>query len=604
MFRLNSLIRYSTVPWILILFCWLNSHAGVDHGQYLKWAEAAVGSDVYALANEKGITSTTGIPFSPWSSGPGLIIAPFYLAMKPFGLEGGSGLVAGCLCVAIFWISFFHALRHLTNSRSAALGCLLAAVGTPIGYYCCSISSETLSLAPAGYLMWQTVRGLERKPIQWPGLIAATAMLLMIRPFLGVFAWPALLTGFVRSTSRFKFLALASGAVLLAAFQIGITNFWMTGNWMKTPYSFGDEWFKSFDWTAPYLTHVLFDPFHGLLPTHPLTFVGLVGLTVSAFLAAKQKRWLAFSIWLTYLFAAILNVYFQSCWFYWWMAKTSFGMRGLVLCSLPAVLSWIDLRQQCLVNSGKVNVRRQLKSCSLRLFDGLMIALVIWGWLNLCAGPINQTSFWELISVLQRELLSWFSFAGFVALAGSAFLLMSSRLLRESTKSNQEFLTAIIWFLASAIFIRMLVDNWNVTFVIVMVSVWSTMAVGLWNRRQLEIVLAQRAIAIAAGLMLVFFAWLSVDAFRLINEVAAKRGGVVKEAEKVLVFNWPDTRRAYLTLMEIPRLESQKNAIGEFFERNFDKDFLAENLATTLPSKSLEEGGLEVRPVVHNSECQ
>ena len=67
MFRLNSLIRYSTVPWILILFCWLNSHAGVDHGQYLKWAEAAVGSDVYALANEKGITSTTGIPFSPWS---------------------------------------------------------------------------------------------------------------------------------------------------------------------------------------------------------------------------------------------------------------------------------------------------------------------------------------------------------------------------------------------------------------------------------------------------------------------------------------------------------------------------------------------------------
>lgn len=573
----QSLLRASAVPWFIILCCCLFSRDGIDHGQYLKWASATVSGDIQLLENKQQITSVTGIPFSPWSAGPGLLIAPFYLTMSIFSLQQGAGLVTGYVCVAIFWLCLFQAVKEISNARHAALACFFLAIGTPVGYYCSSISSETYALAPTAYLFLQAARILKKKNASTWGIAGATAVLLMIRSFLAVFAWPTLFAGLFLNRSqmsRAKFIVATSLMIGLSIIQIAMTNYWMTGEALHSPYSFGDESFESIDGSAPFFTHILFDSFHGLVPSHPLVALGILSIPLLIGILVSNKHHAEATIWSLFLIAIAANIYVQSCWFYWWLAAPSFGMRGLVLCSIPAVGSLMRLRFL-------------LETTSPRTAKTLLVFILLmtmYGWFHLEVGPTNCDSFLQLESKLLFGLSNWKTVSGLAGTAiGSICGLLAFRSRKLATSRFEKVSIAILvaWFVGH--YVRLFFSqesNWTffvITSSIVVATLWIS-----YSKKIQTTNFTSAAFRFAAPTMLIAFAFLSFSTIPKMQQ----------PTESALVFNRPDARRAYLTLREIPRFRDQANELYEFFVRTQDPNWVEKELPRPIQSSTIS-------PVAH-----
>lgn len=564
-----------------MLCCCLNSRAGVDHGQYLKWSQAAVTADIEALKNEKDLRAVTQVPFSPWSPGPGLLIAPFYVVLSVFGLQQGAGLVAGYGCVLVFWLCFYHAVRLVSGSAQASLACLVAALATPIGHYCSSISAETYSLAPAAFLLWQAVKGMKSQQISLTGISAATAILLMIRSFLGIFAWPALWVAYCRTSSRSKFMLTTGCAVGAAMIPIFYSNYWMTGDWLHSPYSFGDASFQSFNWSAPYWSFVLFDPFHGLAWSHPLVLLGIAVQCLLVIFTVRRGARLESTVWSLFLLATVTNIYIQSCWFYWWLAMPSFGMRGLVLCGIPAVIAifrFDQLLRQGIQSSSHQQVhstRRPWLSVIRAIYWTLIGLCTIWGWLHLCEGPLNCVRASDLVTTLLLQILSWTSIDSLLAIGCSLATLSIAR--HVSQQKLPTLISTLAFLLIAFTARRLLQSTPNFLFVMTMSGVW--LALFTWyvqQRCKFEKSVASSLVGVAV-LMVAFFIHLwtttSVD-----DSSTTKVNVHALQPDTDLVFNWPDARRAYLTLQQIPRLKYQRDQLRAFFARNFSSEFVDQNL--------------------------
>lgn len=592
------------VVWIVILYCWFNSQPGVDHGQYLKWGRAFAESDPLVLENDCGLKSPTGLPFSPWSAGPGMLIAPFHQILEPLGLENGAGMICGYLCVPVFWFSSFFAFRLLAGRFWANVGVLFLAIGTPAGYYCSSISSETFALTAAAFLAWQTMESLFAKTgsgrIRLAGIAAATGVLLMTRSFLGVFAWPALLATWWRTERKMEFGVLSTLSVALAVGQILAVNWAMTGSALLSPYSFGDEYFRSFDSSAPYWKHVLFDPFHGLVLSHPLVALGLIAQAAVVGICLKAGRILEAMVWILFLTACGLNIYVQSCWFYWWMAISSFGMRGLVLCSLPSALATIRV-----LAIFRAEPHGKPYSFGFGILLVFSVVCSCWGWLNLCAGVTNCTTLMDLGSDLAQAGTSWFDLPGLLALVTAVLLTRfissvmfpgdslhqgsddrsegaNSTRLGPGIRTNRCFLMLMIFLLLSLL-VRNLIESppAGILLLISAIVFCAGVVTGMADRRRLSAVLST-GWAVALVLMMGYFgnlAWVTASSRQdRFDRQAAMVNSEHSETTEPKSFNWPDARRAYLTLRQIPRFSSQAAQIRRFFERNYSTEFVNREL--------------------------
>lgn len=378
---------------------------GADYGAYQAWTGAGAIADIHALGASLPV-SVQGVPFSHWAPTSGLVAVPAWHLAAYFNLTDRALLWTGALCISCFWLSLWQALRLVSSPAWATFGCLLAAVATPLGYYSLSISSEAVYLLPVGVLAQQFASGLRGKRMQTGPVAASTCLLLLLRPYLAVYAWPCIAVLLLARPSWRERLAASTVIGLsigVAAWPITTTHFWMTGNYFRSPYYFGDELFHSVDKSCPYWSQVLFDTFHGLLPNHPFVGLGCIALCVVAIqnLRTRQPAQIG---WLVSVAAVSVHIYIQGCWYYWWMAEVSFGMRGLVPMAVPVVMAFVHLGR-------RMQVAAQSQGLVFKGVYQVSVAaallMSLWSWLLWQQGPMDYVDWSALIDGQYLRLRTW-----------------------------------------------------------------------------------------------------------------------------------------------------------------------------------------------------
>ena len=444
-----------------------STQVGLDGVRYASWAKVAITGDISELSHQDRL-SPMSVPFFQWNAGPGLMMVPFFVVFDSARFVHVTGTeFAGRVYGLAFWILFFVTLREAWGLRLALLGIAMAFVATPLGFYSINASSECFSLLPAAVLTAQTIRLARNQDVHWWLTASATGLLLMIRPYLGVFAWPVLLVGVwielqQRGSVRCaQAIGITGFCILLAALQIASTQYWMTGDPFHSPYSFGDGDFRSLSLSnPPYLWQVLLDTFHGVLPTHPLMGLGMLlslGLAVEAGL---RRDWRVAAIWWITIIAVSINVWFQSAWYYTCMCWISFGMRGLILPSIPATAAIL------------IVLRRSERARIWVL--SLVTICVVWSYLRLRQGPRSDLTWPQLLAGQGDSFVQMISGTEVWLFAGTAGLLS----LAYRTKNS---VSAISLVLASLAFVYLTNETMRHKQLLAMVILTFAVAFVIWT---------------------------------------------------------------------------------------------------------------------------
>lgn len=577
----------------LLALAVFQSERGVDHRFYLWWTNAALAADLEQLGAELP-RSVRGVPFLHWQAGPGLLAVPVGLLARLFRAEAWSLHITGLLCAATFWWTYWHAQRLLTDSRRAWFGCLLSAVATPLGYYSLSISSEALALLPLGVLVLQTARGLRGESTSVLAVAAAAALLIAIRSYLGVYAWPAMYLA-VRQASRrgpgplTATLLLFAAAIALAVWQIGVVHDWMTGSPWRSPYQFGDADFSSWDPRSPHWRSILFDTFHGLFPTHPalvLAFaaviIGIVRAPVAHGAATSMSSNEGQSslsggssrderlVWCITAIAIGVHIYIQGCWYYWWLAENSFGMRGLTMAAVPSMMALV-----CCLPSREIGADTDGKG--LRVLNAglstLLVACALWSWLLWQQGPMDYLDWSRMMEGQWLRVQTWFAPELFAILGVSALL---AGIPLTSWMSQKDLrIVLLVGGLATLIIAHLLErmtflppENLLVFYLALAAASLATWAFS-WCSRKIRVDAAKLSTICVCGL-LVF----STLAFA--NLWWRTAGTLTRRENGAVAFNVSDARQAYLTMSQAQRFANQREQLRGFLMRSQGEEYVLE----------------------------
>ncbi len=591
-----------------IALAWSQSERGVDQRFYLRWSDAAVSGDIERLG--AGLPrSVCGIPFFHWQAGTGMIAVPARWAAGALGHADQTVQITGFLCAGLFWWTFWWALRELSDPPRAWFGCALAAVATPLGYYSLSVSSETVSLFPLGVLLLQFCRGLRGRPASVVAIAAAAALLMTIRSYLGVYAWPAMFVAVVQSARRGRArlaatLAVLASGVAVAVAQIAVVNFWMTGSPWDSPYRFGDAQFSSLDWTCPHGSRVLLETFHGLFPTHPFMLLGLGALAALAIRPSNTAprgyweseacggRLTASAVperpaWGIVLLAVAVHVYFQGCWYYWWVAEISFGMRGLVAASVPAVLAFIRLaaigrfphvagsfrdRNRVSERPGHVkcanddlpNRRLRIAGAFLRLVITLALACAAWSWLLWLQGPMDYLDWGSMGEGQWLRIQTWMDLE-MVAIVLAGVIVMAVfwwACLGGSWDRWTVFAAGLLVSVTAHLLERIVFQPPENLLAFYGLVAAATVLTGIGSSRRLRRRCEVRA---ATKLVACLLLAASIAAFSHLAWHTQRR--LVRLTGDFATFNADDAAAAYKTLNQIPRFSTQRNSLRGYLTR-------------------------------------
>jgi hypothetical protein len=133
---------------VLSLFLLVASSSGADFGQYIRWAEAALSGDIFALGGP--VLSPMGVPNSIWSPGTGLLFALGKGALdhlgRPDDADRGAHVVGWLATLGLWWAMARILHRATDGDRTlVAFGLAIAFLGTHAGYYSIAHSSETFA---------------------------------------------------------------------------------------------------------------------------------------------------------------------------------------------------------------------------------------------------------------------------------------------------------------------------------------------------------------------------------------------------------------------------------------------------------------------------
>ena len=377
---------------------------GPDFMQYLDWSRAAVHGNIFLL--DSFVESPQGVPLSQWCAGPGLVSATAVAlceTFRPLGLLARHGVfVTAAVFSLVFWWSFAKLLATLSGGqRGTVLFALCAGfLGTHLGFYSITSGSELLSLAPVSVLAVELVRPMRRHSNSVILVGCCTAMLIMIRPYLGLYALPTLTVTLLRllqeprTLLRISYTFLLASALVACCFQVGQVHSWMTGKWTQSPYVFGDQSFHSFDFTSPEIMAVLFHPLHGWLIYHPLYALGFVAALVLARTAADRRERI---LWLTILLLVTIHLLIQSAWYCWWLAADwSFGMRGMTPAAIPAIAAIVRLYTQLSQRHGGHSCQPKF----LMVIQSVTVLCCLWSWLLMIQGT---TAFYSYTALMEAQ---------------------------------------------------------------------------------------------------------------------------------------------------------------------------------------------------------
>lgn len=335
----DRILLYLTIAAIVII-----SIPGPDFPHYYDWAQAALAGDIAQLNSYT--TSPTGVPLSQWSHGAGFFIS--------FGQWLGAGWlgpeesirITCAISNSIFWIAAAGILQIAARGRIGYIlfGLALLAFGTNAGYYCRSIGSETFALMNAAILVycaaWKGPAGLLQMLIHG----CALGFLMISRPqFAPLAVALTAIAAFRARADRRVFWGYAVICIIGAAWgilQLATVNYWMTGDVLQNPYSFGDEEYSSFSLSRAHFWEVLFHPANGWFIYHPVAILGFAALLWCIWTPPDLYQKMAFIA----VGAAVgIQIIISASWCNWWLGE-SFGMRGfsvIFLVFIPAIVRWI-----------------------------------------------------------------------------------------------------------------------------------------------------------------------------------------------------------------------------------------------------------------------
>ncbi|MFO0818129.1 MAG: hypothetical protein U1A77_09330 [Pirellulales bacterium] len=597
---LKQFITFLCAGFLLTLTLF-QSEKGVDHRFYLWWTNAALAADLNQLGEDLP-RSINGVPFLHWQAGPGLLATPVGLLLRGFDAESWSLHATGLFCAALFWWTYWHALRLLTDPQRAWYGCLLSAIATPLGHYSLSISSEAIALLPLGVLALQTARGLRGERVNVLAIAASAALLIAIRSYLGVYAWPAMYLAVRQASHRgigtliTAFLILGA-CIATAVWQLCVVHYWMTGSPWRSPYQFGDSQFTSWDPNSPHWKSILLDTFHGLFPTHPLMLLAFAAVLVCAYRARVSREspqpdhseqpisrvawhrdeWL---VWGITAIAIITHIYIQGCWYYWWLGESSFGMRGLVAAAVPANMALV----RCIPNNFFGTETSGRRSAGFRLgFCCVLSACAVWSWLLWQQGPMDYLSWSPLIEGQWLRIQTWFAPELLVVLAIAVFL---TGILLAADKTYHNRRIALNIGLLSTLIIAHLLERMTFLPPENLLTFYSTMAFSIllvWGLCQWSLAVPMDAARLSSICACGLFV-LSMLAFANLSYRSA--GTLARRQSDFVSFNIGDARQAYLTLSLTTRFSTQRDELRGFLLRTQGERFVLDM------DRMLEDGGM------------
>jgi len=340
--RIGGNMRLFPLLLLLSALVFLRSVGGPDYGRYEEWAEALLRGSAASI--ESSTVSPSGMPVSAAAHGTGVVLGIFHLLYPPFF---SASLSARCVGVALFLISSL-ALWGILDAielqhRLKLLVYSLFLAGTNFGYYFIYLASEAVTSAVIISLSWLV---LTKKRNNFSSAIALgvgccilitsrpQAVLALI-PILGVFSWREFQKcDIARSALFFGVIGIGCFAGLLQVMQV---NQWMTGSWLHSPLSFGDETFQSIGLPSfAVAVKVLFSHRVGLL-----TFTPLLGLAFFASLGFSFRKSLPSEWRFFFGLSCLVNVANLAIisGFYAWNGDWSFGSRYFIPSALLLFLA-------------------------------------------------------------------------------------------------------------------------------------------------------------------------------------------------------------------------------------------------------------------------
>ena len=321
---------------------------GPGMGAYLPWASSLIQATPSPLPT---ITlSPTGFPLTHFYPGTGLFLAlPTLLSGGSMTLDQSAKL-AGSAAVLVTLSFFAWLLYEITRKRIGLVifGISLLLVATNTGYYLTLLGAELFTLALVSLAIWLAWTPKKIGNLELASLSALASLLMTVRPQSILMASPAMVLGFLRwvrgrggipqLTWGLLYCGVPIAAGLLIVFQF---NYWMTGDWTRSPYYFGNDQFKSVDFSARYLGLVLFDPKAGLLSCTPFIALGFCASLVQILDRRLDMPYRAFYV--IFLVAGLAQIWMVSGFYassggYW-----VFGSRHLNLLSVYGVISVVQL---------------------------------------------------------------------------------------------------------------------------------------------------------------------------------------------------------------------------------------------------------------------
>lgn len=380
--------------WVCVFagLAWLLLHSvtmTADYTRYLNWSDALQFGDIFLLPSR--FASPSGVPLMVHSAGPSMLIATGFLWLREWSLPVAPDLLMNWLGMACAWWALLRLMLHLTAGNIPVVTFVagLGFLGTHLGFCSSAYSSEAMSLFALSVLFNFAI--VRERPGLFDALVVGmlSGLAILIRAQLAIYVALPLLVSAYRtyrwrgSVVRTLPALLVMGAPLLVALvQLAYLNRWMTGNWRKTPYEFGDDQFHSVDWHHPQFGAVLSHFRHGLLAYHPLYLVGFAAII---YLTLRARGWGERLLLLGIVGVISAHLYLQAAWFIWWLGSDTFGMRGMAPCALlivPALAVVLDRWQ-----------RQKLMAWPLIT---LCLLCGLWGALHYCRGISNFDSWAEL----------------------------------------------------------------------------------------------------------------------------------------------------------------------------------------------------------------
>jgi hypothetical protein len=183
--------------------------------------------------------------------------------------------------------------------------------------------------------------------LELASLSALASLLMTVRPQSIMMASPAMVLGLLRWAQGRRIPPLATALLYwgvplaLGLFIVFQFNYWMTGEWIRSPYYFGNEHFKSVDFSGRYIGLVLFDPAAGLLSCTPFIALGVCVSVVHILDRQLDMPYRAFHI--IALLSVLAQIWVVAGFYGWSGGYWTFGSRHLNLVSIYGVLSVVQV---------------------------------------------------------------------------------------------------------------------------------------------------------------------------------------------------------------------------------------------------------------------